>query len=304
MSRPSTPLPEWSAEPFRAKDARARGIGEKRLRGGDLLAPFSGVRVPATEQDPDPVLARCAAYAATMAPGQFFSHSTAARIHGLPVPGREEGEPLHVTVFQPDRAPRARGILGHHARAESFDVVVRHGWFVVAPADTLRQLATSLRVEDVVVAGDSAVGGRDPLVSMGELQALARRQRGARGAAVLRAAVDLIRVGAESPQETRLRLLLRNAGLPEPELNLDIQDAAGRFVARGDLVYPQYRVVVEYDGDQHRTSRAQFERDVERLEELSRTGWRVIRVLAHHLRDAPALAARVRAALRAGGWQG
>jgi very-short-patch-repair endonuclease len=62
-------------------------------------------------------------------------------------------------------------------------------------------------------------------------------------------------------------------------------------------------VVVEYDGDQHRADRGQFERDVERLEDLAREGWTVVRVLAHHLRSPLHLQARVRAALRAGGWR-
>lgn len=301
MSRPPSPLPEWSSQPFRVKDAQARGVGAGRLRGPDLAAPYRGVRVLGRVDRS--VLARCVAYEVTMGPGQIFSHRTAARLHGLPLPGSGHGEPLHITVFQPDRAPRVRGIVGHHARVATLDVDLHEGLFVVAPAYALRQLAAELTVEDLVVAGDAAVGGRRPLCTVEELTAVVERSTGARGVAALREAVRLIRPGSESPQETRLRLQLLRAGLPEPMLNRDIHDAAGRFVARGDLVYPDHRVVVEYDGDQHRTDRAQFERDVERLEDLARQGWRVVRVLAHHLRERDALAARVRAALRAGGWR-
>jgi hypothetical protein len=38
---------------------------------------------------------------------------------------------------------------------------------------------------------------------------------------------------AESPMETRVRLLLVLAGLPSPDLQIELADAAG-FVARGD----------------------------------------------------------------------
>ncbi|WP_210480730.1 endonuclease domain-containing protein [Naasia sp. SYSU D00948] len=295
MSRPSTPLPRWAEEPFRTRDAAARGVTKGRLRGPDLDAPFRGVRT--TGAVGGSVLDRCAAYAAVMAPGQFFSHRTAARIHGLPVPGADEDEPLHVCVYRPDRAPRMAGVVGHHTTVERVDTVICNGWFVTSPAHTLRQLASELTLEQLVIVGDALVGGSAPLCTPDELAGLLPRAGGARGVATLREAIRLVRVGSESPMETRLRLLLAQAGLPEPALNADIHDAQGRFVARGDLVYAEERVVVEYDGDQHRSDRRQYERDVERLEDLAREGWRVIRVLSHHLAQPHAVAARVRAAL-------
>src|SRR4051812_5976734 len=298
MPRRPTHLPDRFQGTFRVKDAQARGVGQKRLRGADLSVPFSGVRVAGGVGTS--VLDRCRAYAEIMAPGVFFSHRTAARIHGIPLRGNEADEPLHVTVFQPDRAPRVEGIIGHHARVESVDVVLRDGLFVVSPAHTLRQLAAQLSVEELVVAGDALVAGRRPLCTLEELSALLPRSGGRRGVATLREALALVRVGSESPQETRLRLLLVGAGLPEPKLNVDIHDRFGRFVARGDLVYPEHRVVVEYDGDQHRTDRRQYERDVERLEGLGAEDWRVVRVLGEHMRRPAGVIARVRSALSAG----
>ena len=82
-------------------------------------------------------------------------------------------------------------------------------------------------------------------------------------------AILLVRQGAESRPETLLRLAIMDAGLPEPEVNPDIRNASGRFVGRGDLVYQRWRVIVEYDGEQHRLSTKQFDRDVQRLENLS-----------------------------------
>lgn len=51
--------------------------------------------------------------------------------------------------------------------------------------------------------------------------------------------------------ETWLRLLIVVAGLPEPVTNLNVHDASGRWIARPDLLYPAYRVAIEYDGYHH-----------------------------------------------------
>ena len=57
---------------------------------------------------------------------------------------------------------------------------------------------------------------------------------------------------AESPMETRLRWLLLQAALPRPEVQVDLHDASGRFVGRADLYYREPRLVIEYDGSNHR----------------------------------------------------
>lgn len=41
-------------------------------------------------------------------------------------------------------------------------------------------------------------------------------------------------------------------------------------------------LAVEYDGDQHRSSRPQFVKDVERHEYITGVGWAHIKVLAEH----------------------
>jgi very-short-patch-repair endonuclease len=253
------------------------------------------VRLPARAEHT--LLERCAAYSALMPPWAFFSHRTAGRIHGVPLPGREVDELLHVCVYKPERAPRAEGIAGHHATLGTTDTVTRFGWSVTSPAHTLRQLAAELSLDQLVVVGDALVARARPLCTLQQLADLLPAAEGMRGAVTLREALRLIRVGSESPMETRLRLLLVRGGLPEPALNVDIRDRRGRFVARGDLVYEKERVVVEYDGDQHRSERAQYERDVDRLEQLGDEGWRVIRVLHHHMAAPHAVVARVRAAL-------
>jgi very-short-patch-repair endonuclease len=94
-----------------------------------------------------------------------------------------------------------------------------------------------------------------------------------------------------------LRLLLVRAGLPEPEVNGEIRDARGVFVAFGDLLFRAYRVLVEYDGGGHRTDERQFHRDVARLDDVMELGIRVIRVNKSLMNQPKLLIAKVARAL-------
>lgn len=69
------------------------------------------------------------------------------------------------------------------------------------------------------------------------------------------------------------------AGLPEPLIN-HLWTGPDGVTKEGDLVYPEERVWIEVEGDQHRTDRKQWRTDVVRHERLTDFGWRVIRVTA------------------------
>lgn len=98
-----------------------------------------------------------------------------------------------------------------------------------------------------------------------------------------------------------MRLILLAHGLPEPAVNA-IVSRPGERTRYGDMVYDRWRVIVEYDGNHHRTG-AQYVADVERLEQLARAGWTVIRVLKEQLEHPHLIAERVRRALRDAGWK-
>ncbi|BBY41202.1 hypothetical protein MMAN_53360 [Mycobacterium mantenii] len=74
-----------------------------------------------------------------------------------------------------------------------------------------------------------------------------------------------------------MRLLLIDAGLPRPVTQIRVTD--GRLVAYLDMGREQPMVAVEYDGEQHRTDRNQYVKDIRRAEMISRLGWNVIRVI-------------------------
>ena len=65
---------------------------------------------------------------------------------------------------------------------------------------------------------------------------------------------------AESPMETRLRLLLVLAGLPTPLSQVSIRNAKGDFAGRVDLYYPDHHLGIEYDGGPHKDQLAEDNR--------------------------------------------
>ena len=124
---------------------------------------------------------------------------------------------------------------------------------------------------------------------------------GCRGVQRLRAAVELADQGAESPQESRVRLLLVKAGLPKPETQIEFRDRYGAVYIRVDMGWRQWKVAVEYDGVQHWTDRRQRSWDIDRIAMLEAMGWVVVRVSAEMLSRPHVIVERVKARLRAAG---
>ena len=132
-----------------------------------------------------------------------------------------------------------------------------------------------------------AVAGLDALAAatdfkVGDVEELAGNHRRTRGLRQLELVLDLVDAGAQSPKETWLRLLLINAGFPKPRTQIPVLGADGFPRYFLDMGWEDIRLAVEYDGDQHRTDRWQFAKDVERLEYVDRIGWTIIRVVAGH----------------------
>ncbi|GAA4669111.1 DUF559 domain-containing protein [Frondihabitans cladoniiphilus] len=247
------------------------------------MRPFVGIRSKARPTGPE---AAARALAVRLKAGSYLSHSTAAAIWHLPLPSRlERDRRVHVTTPSPDLAVRARGVAGHRTRRPPELRTVR-GLIVCDPVRVWVDLAAKLRVDELVELGDALVcpvyradGSIQPgLATLAMLRQAVDQARHRRGVRRLGRALAEIRVGSQSPGETRLRLEANRLGLDEPELNARITGPTGRFLARGDLVYRRARVVVEYEGDHHRTDPKVFQNDIRRRERLEDAGWRVLRV--------------------------
>lgn len=152
-----------------------------------------------------------------------------------------------------------------------------------------------------------AVAAADWLVRLGrasldELRESAEAATG-RGSRLARQAAELARERVDSPKETRLRLLLVLAGLPEPVCNAKIgtrEAPIGRF----DLVLDEFMILIEYDGDHHRTDPLQWSRDIARHEAAVKAGYTVIRVTNGRMTHPREIATTVHAHLAARGYKG
>lgn len=163
-------------------------------------------------------------------------------------------------------------------------VITVDGLPVTSKASTFADLAPALGLVDLVILGDSLSLG-DPA-----LPEVLRRHTAAatgRGAIAARRAAALVRFGAESAQETRSRLLMGFAGLPEPVLQHPMYDERGREIHRLDMAHPGAMLAIEYDGDHH-LDRRQRDRDLLRREKFEASGWRFVIVVSADIYQRPA----------------
>ena len=91
--------------------------------------------------------------------------------------------------------------------------------------------------------------------------------------------------------ETRLRMVLVQPRLPTPIVQAELCDSTGRFLARADLYYPDRRLVIEYDGANHRD---RLEADLRRQNSLLTAGYHLLRFTAAELRAPSKVASQVR----------
>ncbi|OBH31831.1 hypothetical protein A5692_16475 [Mycobacterium sp. E342] len=175
-------------------------------------------------------------------------------------------------------ARREPGVQVWEDRIEADEVCVVEGMRVTSPERTALDLASRFPRDQAVAAVDALVQATH--LKLADVERLAERYRGRRGMKAARAALDLVDGGAQSPKETRLRLLLIRAGFPRPQTQIAVRNEWGWAEAYLDLGWEDIKVAVEYDGDQHRSSRYQYVKDIRRLEMLARYGWIVVRVIA------------------------
>lgn len=320
--RPRTPLPAALAgRPFSVQEARLVGVSADVLRRPDLSAGTRGGRLPESLGTALSVRARVAL---VVMPTAVLSHATAAALWGLPLPRRlDVHDRLHVThsAIECTTAARRRGITGHTGVLLPEDTTTRNGLRVTSPPRVFLDLAPLLSVDELVALGDAMVcwhvdtrgfEPEDPLVFLSELQRRVAHEHRRRGIRSARAALELVRVGADSEPETRLRLMLVRAGLPEPELNVLVLVGGRRQFVPPDLAYREQRLSIQYDGGHHADPR-QHALDIERADLTLSAGWTEVRIAAADLTTLVAVpgwgvvaraVAKVIAALRTRGWKG
>jgi hypothetical protein len=277
MPVPSDLPPQLLAGPFTLAYALKWGVPRTALRGQRFRRPFRGVLVPAHLADT--LQLKVDAARLLLPADALFSHHTAAALRTLPV--RDDGL-VHVTVPTPTARPRIRGVASHVGEGPA---TVVDGRPVVSPERNFLELGAHLSLVDLLILGDAMV--RHGWTSAPALVTAADRSPPRPGVRLARATARLVRPRVDSPMETRTRLLLVLAGLPCPEPGLDIRDEFGQWVATVDLQYRHQKIVLEYDGDLHRTLRRKWRNDVRTREQLRDMGWTVIALTADDLAVRP-----------------
>ncbi|MGO4599267.1 hypothetical protein [Terrabacter sp. 2RAF25] len=246
---------------------------------------------------PTTLLERAWAFAAA-APGEFaFAHATAARLLGIPLPYALEEDPHVHIVTRTDANRIRRGEVVGHRGLESREVTEVDGLPVVGPADTWADLGEyvgaglPVGLDDLIVAGDAAAN------LLGEISPLKRAVEARvrpRGKVTLTYALPRVRLGAWSPMETRSRLMVTRAGLPEPKHNLPVVSHAGEWLGFGDLVWEEQRVVGEYLGVEFHSRSRDKVHDRLRRDRVERGDWAVVEILSADVFDHAERAAKLR----------
>ena len=279
--------PRW---PFLGTEALAAGtVTDHRLRSS-YVAVHRNVYVPRDAE----LTATDKAVAAWLFSRRraVVAGMSAAALHGA----RWIDPKLPAELNRPGR-DMVDGIVLHSDALTDDETCIVNGMAVTTPARTAFDIGRRRGLEVAVVRLDALM--QATRLKTPDIDLLVERHAGARGIIQLRNAISLADAGAESPQETRTRLLLVAAGLPPPTTQIEVHDADGYFVARLDMGWRQYKVGVEYDGAQHWTDASQRSRDIDRMAELNALRWTIVRVSSEMLRHRPAtVIARVRSALR------
>jgi hypothetical protein len=328
-NRPAPAPSAVSGPAFRVSEALAAGHTSWSTSPRRMPTPTRSVRtLTPLESTRD----RAAAFALALPEDVAFSHTTAARLWGLPLPRvLAEDRGLHVSRRTGRSRITRRGCLSHKG-LERREVSSLGGLRVTSPADTWLDLVelwhARLTLDDAVMTGDAVVEllhptkfvhdehpqadpsstlwWRDPATS-GCQDLLVRflDRETFRGRRLARAALRLIRPRVWSPMESYARVAMVSAHLPEPRLNLAIESEHGpRRLAIGDFVWRhrayRHKVVGEYNGPTHERQLSR-EHDHTRRLDLEDEGWRVVEIYS---RDVFEPQRRHRLIQRLAGWLG
>jgi hypothetical protein len=280
-------------EPFVGTEALADGHVTRRSLQSRYRPVYRNVYVPRDHE----VTAVSRAVAAWLwsERASTLAGLSAAALHGT----RWIDPELPAELYRPNGKP-VGGILIHRDELCADEMCVRRGIAATTPARTAFDLGCRKDLLSALIRVDALSNATN--LRPVEVDRLALRHPGMRGLVQLRRVLALMDGGAESPQETRTRILLVRSGLPKPETQIRVIDQFNYPFARLDMGYREFKVAIEFDGAQHWTDPAQRTSDIDRYAELGALGWRIVRVSSDLLRYRPdAILGRVCAALREAG---
>lgn len=173
------------------------------------------------------------------------SHLSAAVLHGLPL----WSIPLtavHVTRNPPAKSDSDRNLICHVCRLDSDEVTLVDGMPVTNPTRTILDLGRLIGFAPALIAADDAL--HRVLTTRELLLTGLDGVHGTRGSRNAARVVDFADGRSESVGESRSRVLLADARLPVPDLQVPVYADGGFFLGRGDFGYREEKVLGEFDG--------------------------------------------------------
>jgi len=273
--------------PFSLQEAREAGLTSRALEGKKWKR--IGPALYRWKELPEENWLTLSAWQRALPPETVFAGASAAWLYGLDL------DPIHPVEVVVPLSSGIRNRLGLKVRRRQIqpsELASVRGLRITSLPLTLATLCQKRPPVEALVAIDMAI--RLGLTNAAALRQYADRAKGRHGARRMRSLVPLA-APAESPMETRLRWILIQAGLPQPQVQANLLDRAAQFAGRADLYYPEARLVLEFDGGNHRERMVEDDR---RQNLLSNGGYRILRFTASDVyKYADVVVAQVRAAL-------
>ena len=279
QTRTDLPVSLVSA-PFTLGSAKASGVPPNRLRRADVAHVSRELYRPTGWSFELEAAARALSAAS---PGAWISHVTAARIRSqnLP-PWLADSTELHLS--KPHSLPevRRRGVIGHSMLASEGEIEFVDGIRISSRSRTWLDMARRLSESELVCMGDELIripradfeDRTEPFDTLEGLRSLVARHPNLQGVVRARAAIERMRVGADSAPESLLRLAMEDAGLPEPQLQVPLREDK-TIEPTADLGYRHRRLAIQYDGDHHLLEPQIFS-DRRRDKAFEAAGWTVV----------------------------
>jgi very-short-patch-repair endonuclease len=269
------------AGPFTLEEARRAGVSPTALRGSSWIRLHHGLYCwSGLIQDP---WKKLTVFQRLLPTGAIYSGCTAAWALGMDL---DPFDPIEVVVPSRSGVRSRPGLIVRRSDVGPGDVVTVRGMRVTSVLRTLSELCPRLKGVEALALMDAALR-----LKLTDRPALIHAQ------SVCVRLLGPLAEPAESRMETRLRWLLLKAGLPRPEVQRSLHDSQGRFIGRADLYYDSSRLVVEFDGGNHRDRLVE---DNRRQNKLMNGGYTVLRFTASDVFNRPdAVVAQVSAAAAA-----
>lgn len=256
-------------------DAMGRARFESAVSSRQLAVVWTGIYSP---QEPDDAVKLSGLDLRAGEPVALCLASAAAA-YGFDT---EDVIDLHVLTPDGHQLRSSDGLIVH--RRDGAPIVTLDGRPITAPAWTAVEVARALRRPRALATLDAALRSRT--CDQADLAAAAKLQKGRRGIVAVRDLIPFANAMAGSPMESEARLVMRDGGLPDPELQHPIEDRFG-ITWHVDFAWPLQRLAVEFDGFDFHSSPEDLAQDRKKRAALIERGWTVLSIVGADVRQRP-----------------